>query len=78
MRNLGIHGIDAALCLARGPRIVSASVGTAIHNEQVEDHAHVVLRDEQGALFTVEAGYTYASMAPAAISSGGWPRATPT
>lgn len=65
LRNLGIHGIDAALSLATGPlSIVSASVSAAMHNEQVEDHALVVLRDAQGALFTVEAGYTYASMAP--------------
>jgi predicted dehydrogenase len=65
LRNLGIHGIDAALSLAGGPlRVVSASIGNRIYNEQVEDHALVTLRDEAGTLFTVEAGYTYASMAP--------------
>lgn len=65
LRNLGIHGIDAALSLAEGPlRVVSASIGNRIHDERVEDHAHVTLRDEAGTLFTVEAGYTYASMAP--------------
>jgi predicted dehydrogenase len=65
LRNLGIHGIDMALSLARGTlRVVSASIGNRIYNEQVEDHAHVTLRDEAGTLFTVEAGYTYASMAP--------------
>ncbi|MBZ6076683.1 Gfo/Idh/MocA family protein [Microvirga puerhi] len=65
LRNLGIHGIDAALSLARGPlRIVASSVGNRIHREPVEDHAVVTLMDEAGALFTVEAGYTYASMAP--------------
>jgi predicted dehydrogenase len=64
LRNLGIHGIDAALSLARGTlRVVSASMGNRIHDERVEDHAHVTLRDEAGTLFTVEAGYTYASMA---------------
>ncbi|MGO4526635.1 Gfo/Idh/MocA family protein [Microvirga sp. 2MCAF35] len=65
LRNLGIHGIDAALSLAQGTlRVVSASIGNRIHDERVEDHAHVTLRDEAGTLFTVEAGYTFASMAP--------------
>lgn len=65
LRNLGIHGIDAALMLAQGAlRVVSASIGNRIHRERVEDHAHVTLLDEAGTLFTVEAGYTYASMAP--------------
>jgi len=65
LRNLGIHGIDAALTLAQGElRIVSAMIGNRIHRERVEDHAHVTLLDEAGTLFTVEAGYTYASMAP--------------
>jgi predicted dehydrogenase len=65
LRNLGIHGIDAALSLAQGTlRIVSASVANRIHDEPVEDHAHVVLCDDAGTLFTVEAGYTFASMAP--------------
>ena len=65
LRNLGIHGIDAALSLAQGAlRVVSASIGNRIHDEPVEDHAHVTLCDEAGTLFTVEAGYTYASMAP--------------
>ncbi|MBM1172526.1 Gfo/Idh/MocA family protein [Microvirga arabica] len=65
LRNLGIHGIDAALSLTQGTlRVVSASIGNRNHDERVEDHAHVTLRDEAGTLFTVEAGYTYASMAP--------------
>lgn len=65
LRNLGIHGIDAALSLAQGPlTIVSASIGNRIHDEDVEDHALIVMTDEAGTLFTVEAGYTYASMAP--------------
>lgn len=65
LRNLGIHGIDAALSLAEGRLdIVSASIGNRIHDEAVEDHALIVLTDAAGTLFTVEAGYTYASMAP--------------
>lgn len=65
LRNLGIHGIDAACSLAQGRlRIVSAVVGNRLHEARVEDHAQVTLQDEAGALFTVEAGYTYASLAP--------------
>jgi len=65
LRNLGIHGIDAALTLAQGALcVVSASIGNRIHRERVEDHALVSLLDEAGTFFTVEAGYTYASMSP--------------
>ena len=66
LRNLGIHGIDCAAALATGAlRLVSAHVGRRLHREeQVEDHALVSLVDEAGALFTVEAGYTYASLRP--------------
>ncbi|WP_332711311.1 Gfo/Idh/MocA family protein [Pelagibacterium mangrovi] len=66
LRNLGIHGIDAALSLAQGElRVVSSQIGKRIYGrEAVEDHALVVLADEADALFTVEAGYTFASMHP--------------
>lgn len=66
LRNLGIHGIDCALSLAQGAlRIVSASAAKRLHRDEVvEDHCHVVLADEAGALFTVEAGYTVPDMAP--------------
>lgn len=66
LRNLGIHGIDAALALAEGElRLLTSHIGTRIHTgERVEDHALVTLADDGGALFVVEAGYTYASMAP--------------
>lgn len=66
LRNLGIHGIDAANAIAEGKlRICSSHVGRRIHvAEAVEDHAVVVLADEADAIFVVEAGYTFASMAP--------------
>mgnify|MGYP002423484458 CR=1 FL=1 len=66
LRNLGIHGIDAALSLAEGElRLLASHIGKRIHtDERVEDHALVTLADDGGALFVVEAGYTYASMAP--------------
>ncbi|WP_454815415.1 Gfo/Idh/MocA family protein [Labrys neptuniae] len=64
LRNLGIHGIDAALALAGDSdlELVSASLGH-LHGEAVEDYAVVTLRSHQGLIVTVEAGYTYASMA---------------
>ena len=65
LRNLGIHGVDAALGLATGKlSLRSASIGNRIHMSQVEDYALLVLGDEAGAVFTVEAGYTFASMRP--------------
>jgi predicted dehydrogenase len=65
LRNLGIHGVDAVLSMAEGPvTLVSANVANRIHAEAVDDHALLVLTDAAGTLFTVEAGYTYASMAP--------------
>jgi predicted dehydrogenase len=65
LRNLGIHGVDAVLSLAQGPvTLVSANIGNRIHDEAVDDHALLVLTDAAGRLFTVEAGYTYASMSP--------------
>lgn len=63
--NLGIHGVDSALALATGAlRLVCARIGNRIHRSPVEDYALLVLEDEAGAVFTVEAGYTFASMQP--------------
>jgi len=66
LRNLGIHGIDAALALADGAdlALVSASIDRRLYGEAVEEYAIVVLRAPDGMIATVEAGYTYASMAP--------------
>jgi predicted dehydrogenase len=66
LRNLGIHGIDAALALAGGAdlAIVSAAIDRRLHGEAVEEYAIVTLRAPDGMIATVEAGYTYASMAP--------------
>ena len=64
LRNLGLHGIDCALCLADGPlRVTSAQVARRLHpDEMVEDHALVTLTDAAGALFVIEAGYTTPAM----------------
>ena len=66
LRNLGIHGVDCAAALASGAlRVVSAHLVPRLRGgEGIEDHALVSFEDEAGALFTVEAGYTYASMRP--------------
>lgn len=64
LRNLGLHAVDAALALLGegGPAILGASVSNTAHGEAVEDYAVALLADG-GATITVEAGYTYASMA---------------
>jgi len=66
MRNLGIHGFDAALMLAKGRElsIVSASVSQALYGEAVEEYSLVTLKAADDMIVSVEAGYTYASMAP--------------
>lgn len=66
LRNLGIHGIDAAVTLAGGAdlTVVSAAIDRRLHGEAVEEYAIVTLRAPDGMIATVEAGYTYASMAP--------------
>ncbi|RWN98509.1 Gfo/Idh/MocA family oxidoreductase [Mesorhizobium sp.] len=65
LRNLGIHGVNAALGLATGAlRLKTVSIENRIHRAPVEDHALLVLQDAAGALFVVEAGYTFASMRP--------------
>jgi len=65
LRNLGIHGIDAALTLAdsAGLKVVSATVNHRLYGEAVEDYAAVTLRSADGMTATIEAGYTFASMA---------------
>jgi predicted dehydrogenase len=64
LRNLGIHGVDGALSLATGRlSLRSATVANRVHRDSpVEDYALLVLEDEAGAVFTVEAGYTFAWM----------------
>ena len=65
LRNIGIHGIDLILNYSTGPlEIVSAQIANAIHDEAVEDYAHVVFRDCAGGIFTLETGYTFPTLAP--------------
>ena len=66
MRNLGIHGIDAALMLfgAREPELLAAAVRHHAHGEAVEEYAIATLAIPGGPVVTVEAGYTFASRAP--------------
>lgn len=67
LRNLGIHGVDAARQLAalinQDLRLVAARLGN-IHGEPVEDYALLTLALSGGATITVETGYVHASMAP--------------
>ncbi len=66
LRNLGLHAVDAALCLfgTAAPEVVGAVVRATMHGEAVEDYAVAVLTAVGGPVVTVEAGYSYATMAP--------------
>ncbi len=67
LRNLGIHGIDAArqLAAALGTTVsLRAARFGRIHGEAVEDYALLTLALAGGGLVTVEAGYSFASMQP--------------
>ena len=58
--NLGIHGFDICRYLTgEEPRVVSAVTSHAIHNQEIEDYAHVTLRTPSGVIFLVEASYTF-------------------
>lgn len=65
LRNLGIHGIDAALTLANGEPLAIADVTLrkSLYGEAVEEYALVRLEAASGMIVTVEAGYTFASTA---------------
>lgn len=65
LRNLGIHSADA-LCRLAGDEeltIAGAAVSRRAHGEPVEEFAAAVARTPSGFVGTLEAGYTFASMA---------------
>jgi predicted dehydrogenase len=72
MRNLGIHGADAALMLAGGGKVevLDARVSFAAHGLAVEDYALAVVRVPDGPIVTIEAGYTFPNAA-AGMTRGG-------
>jgi predicted dehydrogenase len=58
--NLGIHGFDICRYLtAEEPKVVSAVTSRVVHNQEIEDYAHVTLRTPKGVIFHVEASYTF-------------------
>jgi predicted dehydrogenase len=63
LRNLGFHGVDAALALASGRtlHVRGAAVGHAAYRLPVEEFATALLQVEGGPAITVEAGYSYAA-----------------
>jgi len=66
LRNLGIHTADAFL-YATGNRSYSvrcAAVHNLVHGKPVEEFATALLVSESGAIVTIEAGYSYPSVAP--------------
>jgi len=71
LRNLGIHGADAILCLARGaaPRIHGARTTMHGHREAIEEYAAAVMSLPDGMVLQLEAGY---SRAPAEDGDHEW------
>jgi predicted dehydrogenase len=72
MRNLGIHGADAALMLAGGGRVdvLDARISFEAHGLAIEDYALAVVALPGGAIVTIEAGYTFPNPA-AGMTRGG-------
>jgi predicted dehydrogenase len=69
--NLGIHGVDAFLHLTgEAPAVAGAALSFAAHGQEVEDFGTVVLRAPEGAVGTVEAGYTYPDASAGMTRSG--------
>ena len=66
MRNLGLHAVDAALVLFGDddPDLLTAVARSSMHGEKVEDYSLAVLATRSGPVVTVEAGYSYATLAP--------------
>ncbi|WP_026234512.1 Gfo/Idh/MocA family protein [Calidithermus timidus] len=65
LRNLGIHGVDAFCALAAGEavEVVSCVLSSRMHRRKVEDFAALTLRTPSGLVGTLEAGYTFATLA---------------
>jgi len=63
LRNLGIHGADAALTLAAGRplRLVGGGTSNLGHGGVQEDFVAAILATADGFHATLEAGYTYAN-----------------
>ena len=62
LRNLGIHGADAARWIAHGQKLAvkDASIASRMHGLKVEDHATARIETESGQTITLAAGYTMA------------------
>ena len=57
--NLGSHGFDLCRFITdEEPKVVAASMSSAVHKTDVEDYALVTLRTPSGILFHNEVGYT--------------------
>jgi len=58
--NLGVHFIDLfAYLTGRRARLAGVALSHAIHGSPIEDHARVLLANDQGHTCLVEVGYTF-------------------
>jgi predicted dehydrogenase len=66
LRNIGIHGIDILVQLLgeRGLHVESASTTNHAHGEAIEDYVVAIARAADGAIATIETGYTLAAAGP--------------
>jgi len=62
LRNLGFHGVDAAITLlGPGAKVRGASITTHAYKLPVEEFATAMVAVDGGPVVTVEAGYSYAA-----------------
>ncbi len=63
LRNLGFHGVDAAICLAGSIHNLTVEGATVVRRteEAVEHYASAILRTAGGGVITLEAGYALPS-----------------
>lgn len=69
--NLGVHGIDYFRHLTGGqPVVAGAAISYRAHQQAIEDFGAVTLTSPDGAVGTIEAGYTYPDAAAGMTRSG--------
>lgn len=65
LRNLGIHGVDAFCAIAKAEpvEVLGCTLSSRMHHLEAEDFASLTLCTPSGLVGTIEAGYTFATLA---------------